>query len=212
MNIVFNAIAVLGGNLVKDQSGKWRTTNFEEGDIFGALGDRLRVVAAHKFYIGHQKTNPNLSIIVSGSNERVDPEGAAPPIAEILKKELIELGVAPDRILEDKKSTGTRQQLEGLEKLSAKLNLESVAVLSNQYHLPRILAIIEHDPLFVNLKKMLEAKKLILVSAEKVLLDHDCVNWEQIITRAYESDSMKQRIKLEEDGVRQIQSGAYKYI
>ena len=49
MNIVFNAIAVLGGNLVKDQSGKWRTTNFEEGDIFGALGDRLRVVAAHKF-------------------------------------------------------------------------------------------------------------------------------------------------------------------
>ena len=208
MATIFNAIAVFGGSLAKDPNGKWRTTNFDEGDKFGCLGDRLRVIAAHKLY---KAGSSNLLIIASGSNERIDPDGAAPAVAEILKNELIELGVEPAKILEDKKSTGTYQQLEKLEKLSAKLNLKSVAILSNEWHLPRIQAMIEYGYALADLKKMFEAKKLVLVSAEKVLLGYDRAHWEKMISHAYESDAMKQRIKLEEKGIKQIKSGTYKF-
>lgn len=208
---IFSAIAVLGGSLAQTTNGRWRTTDFGEGDTFGHLGDRLRVVAAHKLYNAYKKDNPNLLVIASGSNKRVDPDSAAPAIAEVLKNELVELGVEPARILEESKSTGTHQQIREVGRMSAKLNLERVAILSNEYHLPRIRAMIEHVPALADLKNMLEAEKLALVSAEKVLLDHDRVNWEKIIVRAYESAAMKQRIKLEKTGVEQIKSGTYKF-
>lgn len=208
---IFSAIAVLGGSLAQTPNGRWRTTDFGEGDAFGHFGDRLRVAAAHKLYNSCKKDNPSLLIIASGSNERVDPDGAAPAVAEVLKNELVELGVEPARILEERKSTGTHQQIREVGRMSAKLNLERVAILSNEYHLPRIRAMIEHVPALADLKKMLEAGKLALVSAEKVLLDHDHANWEKIIARAYESAAMKQRIKLEKMGVEQIKSGTYKF-
>jgi hypothetical protein len=41
------AIAVLGGTVVEDpNTGTWRTTNFDEADHTGILGDVIRTVAA----------------------------------------------------------------------------------------------------------------------------------------------------------------------
>ena len=198
------AIFILGGGLIKD-NGKWRTTNFDEpGDNFGTLGDRLRVLAADVMY----KRDPELLLIPSCGKGQYKDISDAPAVAEVIKKELIELGIPINSIIKEEKSGNTWQQLQQFKKIINQQGFSKASFLSNRHHLPRVQAMIEVDD---DLNKMLAEGKIGLVSAEEVLIEHDAAKWEQYINDAYQSKAVKKRIALEKEGVKQIRERTYKY-
>lgn len=209
LNQKIDAVVILGGGLKKDKNG-WRTTNFNEGDNFGCLGDRLRVPAGAFLYKNFKKINPNLLMVASGGRGQYKDVPGAPAVSSVLKKELVELGVKRgDIIIEDKSGT-TYQQLKELRRLILKNNWNKIVILSNRCHLPRVAALIENVKNLEFLKRRLETKKIFLISAENVLLKYEKKKWKNIIERAYKSKLMKNRLVLEKQGIKQLKAGLYK--
>lgn len=200
-----DVIVILGGGLKKDKNG-WRTTNFDEGDNFGGLGDRLRVVAAEFL----ARENPKVIVVVSGGRGQLRKVVGAPTVSEVLKKELMALGVAPERIIEKNNSNNTYQQLKELIKVLNGRGFSKIGIISNRHHLPRVQAMVEFIPDLKSLKDLLLIGNLELLSAEDILLDFDPNSWKDLISRAYASEAMQKRIELENQGVAQIKAGTYK--
>lgn len=196
------ALIILGGSLYKDNHGHWRTTTFSEGDDFGTLGDRLRVIAGSYVH----RDEPNQKIVVFGGKGQLKGVPDVPVIADVMKQELEERGVAKDLIITETESGSTFQQLQQLKRMILEKSIEGAQVISNEYHLPRIEAIIESD---AELTVMLKMGNLALVSAESIVIAHNA-RWKADIEKAYESDAMKDRIAKEQEGVRQIKDGTYK--
>jgi hypothetical protein len=198
------AIVIMGGGLVKDkQTGEWRTTNYIEGDNFGAMGDKLRVLAANYLF----KEDSSQSIIASGGKGQLKDISDAPTVAEAIKNELIELGVPAGKIIKDEKSGNTWQQFVELKNIILRDGLEKINLISNGWHLPRIKAMIELDEV---LSGLLQKNIIILKSAEEVLIANNPEKWSREIEDAYKSEAMKKRIALEEKGIREIKEGNYK--
>lgn len=199
------AVVVLGGMLKKIDDGTWRTTHYNERvDDIGPMGDRIRVDAAAYLY----RSNPSLLIIVSGRKGKLNKLKNAPIISSIIKKELIALNVPKHKIIEEKRSENTHQQLQELKKIIIKRQLERVGIISNEWHLPRIKAMIGTDP---ELKKLQSAKKILLLSADRIVLENEPDIWQEVIKKAYASKELKKRIALEKMGIRQIKNGSYKF-
>ena len=196
-------IFILGGGMIKDGAGRWRTTNFNEGDNFGAMGDRLRVLAAYILY----KKNPELSLITLGGQGQYKDIPGAPTVAEVIKRELMDLGVTEGSINKEEQSANTWQQLQGLKTLIEKEKLNEIVILSNRYHLPRVRAMVENDD---RLRTLSAKEKLMLISAEDILIAHDPTKWQELINGAYQTKAMKNRVATEEKGVQQIKDGSYK--
>jgi len=196
------AIFILGGAL-NQVGGRWRTTGFQDGDEFGVTGDRLRVIAAEYLY----QDNPDLKIIVSGGRGQYQGRSEMPTIAEVLKQELIERGVPSGNIILEDKSGNTWEQLQALKSLLAQKKINDVAIISNEYHLPRIKAMIEN--LDLGLAQMLQENKIKLLAAEQVLVERK-PEWKKEIDEAYQLPGMAERIALEQKGVQDIKEGKYK--
>ena len=198
------AIVILGGGLKKDETGKWRTTNYNEpGDNFGVSGDRLRVVAAGYLY----KNNPQQIIIASGGKGQLKDIEDAPTVSEVIKKELIELGVPEEKIVEENNSGNAYQQLQEIEKIINKMQLKNVSILSSDWNLPRIKEMLVT---FSDLKEISKLAEVEFLSAEKICLKFDREKWQKIIDEAYKSEGLKKRIELEKKGVQDIKEGRYK--
>ena len=142
-----DVLVILGGGLIKDKNG-WRTIRFSDignnsatTDVFG---DSLRVLAGHLLYENELKKNPDSLILVSGGRGYLRKVKGAPPVAQVLKKELAYLGVPKNKILEEKKSNSTYRQLEILSGLMLKNKWKKIVIVSNRYHLPRVSAFIEN--------------------------------------------------------------------
>lgn len=188
--------------------GKWRTTNFnEKGDKFGALGDRLRVVAAGYLY----KNNPDLIIIASGGRGQVKIGNKEPAVATVIAEELKKLKVPADKIIKEAKSKNTGGQLAVIQKIAADKNISKLIIISNKYHLPRLKAMVNNFSELESLKKRFGGKQLIFRSAEAIALKYDKEKWRQTIKNAYESEAIKRRISREKKGVRDIKKGEYKF-
>lgn len=201
------AIVVLGGGLIKEK-GKWQTTNFsDKGDKFGALGDRLRVVAASYLY----KNNPEQIIIASGGRGQVKAGSDEPAVATVIKKELEELAIPSNKIIKETKSKNTYAELVELQRIIKKKKIKIIIIISNKYHLPRLKAMVKYCPELAGLKKMFAVSKLTIKSAEEILIKYNSGNWRKIITKAYDSAGMKERIKLEKKGVKDIKIREYKF-
>ena len=198
------AIVILGGGLKKDETGKWRTTNYDEpDDNFGVSGDRLRVVAAGYLY----KNNPEQIIIASGGKGQLKDIPDAPTVSEVLRKELMELGVPEKIIIEEKNSGNTYQQLQEIKKIINDKKLKNIGILSNEWHLPRTKEMMETLP---ELKEIFNLTKVEFLSAEKICLEYDRETWQEIIEQAYQSEELKKQIELEQKGVQDIKEGRYK--
>ena len=196
------AIVILGGGLIKDKKGQWRTTNFgEPGDNFGTMGDRIRVVAGYYFY----KKNPDILIIASGGRGQFSHIKDAPPVAAVIKQELMEFGVPEEKIIEEVKSYNTYEQLCEIKKIARGKGWQKIEVISNKWHLPRVEAMIEKFEELNSLKTIYK-----LISAEEVLIKEDKTKWEPIIEQAYASGEMRRRIESEQKGVNDIEAGIYK--
>ena len=198
-----DAIAVLGGSLVKEKSGRWRTTGFEEGDNFGVQGDRLRVIAAGLLY-----KKDGVFIIALGGRGQLKDVPDSPAVSEVIKDELIELGVRPEDIVCEKSSGSTFEQLLELGDIAGKESLEALTIITNEYHLPRVKALVQYNQI---LTKAFSHCRLVFKSAESILLEYDSESWEEIIAAAYKSEAVKKRIASELAGAEQIKDGTYVY-
>lgn len=198
----YTTIAIMGGGLVKDKKSIWRTTNFDEGDDFGISGDRLRVFAAWYLY----RENPAIRIIVLGGKGQLAKIHDAVPVSEAMRCEMLALGIPKEKITIETRSGSTYQQLQALKRIMEGAEWGKVSLISNRYHLPRISAMIVIDK---ELNQKYEAKTLLLEAAEDIVIRSEPHRWEAIIKKAYKSKAMKERIALEQKGVRQIQDGTY---
>ena len=195
-----DVIAILGGGMIKDKNG-WRTTRYNEGDGYGIIGDRLRVVAAYMLY----RADRNKLFIASGG-KGLYKNTDAPIIADVVEKELIELGVTPNLIVKESRSINTYQQLKFLAAILAKRKINRLKIVSNYWHLPRIKAMLQYAHKLKDIR--VDVK---LISAEKVLVTKDPKTWKKIIQNMKTDDKLKQRIDLEKKGIQQIKSGQYKF-
>jgi vancomycin permeability regulator SanA len=198
-----NKLVALTGSLIKDETGKWRTTNFnEQGDINGVVGDRLRVEAAVVIF----QKNPNISITISGGKSIASIYPDAPDVCDVMFVEMIELGVEPKNIIKDRSVGSTMDQVKSLSGIMVD-SVDSLYVLSNKYHLPRIEAMIKY---FTDTNKLFDDGKIKLISAEDVLTDLLPEKWEEEIDKAYSSEAMAERIAKEKNGIEALKRGEYK--
>lgn len=199
-------IVILGGGLFKDSAGRWRTTlGEEEGDKFGPTNDRLRVLAAAALW----EKDKNLIVVASGGQGQL--KGSLPPdltVAKVIKSELTDLGLPAEKITEEEKSGSTYGQLLALAEMIEKGEiLGEISIISNEWHLPRIKAMIEHS----DLKETFAEKKINLVAAEEVLLQLKTKEWKEFIEKTRNNPAMKKRLDIEAKGVEQIKNGTYKF-
>ena len=198
------AIVVIGGGLWKD-GNTWRTIDLGEGeDKYGTINDRWRVEAAYELW----KNNPDFLIIASGGKGQLKETLGAPTISSVIKKELSELGVPPLKVLEENKSGTTYEQLKALPNFARLQKIGELKLLSNGWHLPRIKAMLECAP---DLKDLFRDFHVELISAEAVLLTERPEYWQKRIEEAKRHPGMKNRLAIEEKGVKQIIGGSYKY-
>lgn len=202
-----NVIVIIGGGLKKDKDGKWRTTNYFEGDNFAVQGDRLRVEAGACLF----NKNPEYLIITSAGKGQYKDIPDVLPVAEVVKTELVELGVTKEKIITETKSGNSYEQLRETGKIIDKMGFNQVIIISNRYHLPRLEAMIKYGPDLGRLKELLNSSIIELKSAEDILLVDNEDKYKKEIDLAYKSNKMKERIKLEEQGVGQIKQGRYKF-
>lgn len=193
--------------MARDKNGKWRTTNFDEGDNFGISGDRIRVAAASYLY----DNGKDQEYIVLGGQGQLRGILGEETVASVIKNELMELKIPAKKIKIEEKSGNTSQQLKEAAKMLAKIRFGKISLISNQWHLPRVRAMIKYGEELGFLKELLKKKKLKLLAAESVAVKHQPEIWSSIVQMAYASEAMKRRIALEKNGIQQIKNGAYKF-
>jgi len=201
MSKKYNALVILGGG-IKNDNGKWRTTNLDEGDTFGVAGGRIRVVAGRLLF-GQGFSS---LIVASGSRGQYKDIAGVPTLSEVIKTELMELGVPAGNIIEDDESGNTHQQLKFVKLLIDSRQMRKVAIVSNEWHLPRIKAMIEHSPHLTGLAGCVK-----LIAAEKAVIKYGELNWQDKIAKARKSEGLKKRIALEKKGIEDIRNGKYDF-
>ncbi len=82
-------------------------------------------------------------VVVCGGQGKNEPA----PEAEVMREELISLGVDADMILTDTTSVSTHSNIRNAMALLADRNVTKVLIVTSDYHLPRALAIAEDDGL-----------------------------------------------------------------
>jgi hypothetical protein len=198
------AIIILGGGLKRNKNGSWRTANYgKAGDKFGMTGDRLRIIAGAYLAQDHGE----YLVLAAGGRGQYKNIPGSPNISRVIKNELLELGVPKKQILEESKSDTTYRQLQNVTRLVRKLRVIKVFILTNQWHIPRILALLKHNP---GLRK-LAGYEPELLSAETIVLKYDRKKWRKIIQTARSSKEFKKRVKLEMNGIKAIKNQTYFY-
>ncbi len=182
---------VLSGGLTKNKNGAWQSDG-----LYGTIpGSNLRLIAATYLFTA----DPDKQIIVSGSKGHLDKIPGSPPLASIMKNELVALGIPAGNIQKEHRSNNTFQQLQALKKILVARHPKKICIVSNTYHLGRIRALIS---------QLKFRQKVTLVSAERVILKH-IPTLRTKINRMYASSRMKKIILLEKHGIKQIKSGTY---
>jgi len=197
------AVVVLGGTVKKGKK-EWHTCEFDEGDRFGVTGDKLRVLVGAFIFKKLENKRIDFDIIASGGKIE---EGIF--IAEVIKKELIVLGVPERKIKEEKKSRNTFQQFLNIQTAAKKNKYKELMFITNEWHKPRVKIILREAPKLENLRKMKKEGKIKILGAEKIVLKSDRKEWEKKIKKAYASLAIKKRIGLEKKGIEDIKKGRY---
>ena len=199
-------IVLLGGGVIRETDGTWRTTRFDEqGDRAGVSGDQLRVEAVAALY--HQDTTRR--IIVSGGKGQFRDLPGRETIASVNARELVALGVPAAAIILEDKSGTTMEQLHAVQPMCGEKTYARVILVTNRWHVPRTRAMIETD---VQWNAELASGRVTLVSAEDVLIAHDPGRWKDMIDQAYASPAMEARLKKEAEGIAALRAGTYQFV
>jgi len=193
------AIVFLGGFLVED-GGKWVGSDFPpEFQSSGRVDFRTPAV------LQLASLDNESTVVVSGGRGVMDdviPDNMT--IALAIKNDLVRSGVLENRIVLDNESHNTYAQLV---KIAEKYlpNFDNMKVVSNDWHLPRIYAMIK----YMETLRTLETGKIELISAENILEKHDPQKWTSIIEEVRKSDFMKEVIRREKEGAKAMEEGRY---
>jgi len=203
-----SVIVILGGGLHKNEHGVWQTNSYEDlGDNFGLDGHRLRVEAA-AFIL---EDNPASVILASGGKGQYEDLPDSVPLSAVIKKELVEIGVLAEKIVEEDQSGSSYRQLTALDKLILENRWDKVQIISNGWHFPRIKAMIEFCEELKSLRNLMNEGKLLLCDADQILLDRGDPHWKTVIERTVASAAYRDRVEIEKKGVEQIRNGTYKF-
>ena len=206
-NMSKRAIVIISAGIKKNKNGAWSNSDLTKQDNrLGAPGGSLRVIAAVYLY----RDKPDYFLIIAGGRgyDVKDKSSNRPDLCQITRDELKKFGLPVNKIITENKSNTTSEQLQELKKIILKLRLESVIIISNKYHLPRVKAMINKD---AALKVFMANGKIKLASAEQILLKQNSKKWCWTIKKAYESDWMKIRIKKEKQGIKDLKNNKYKF-
>lgn len=201
-----DAVVVLAAGIKQDAKGSWVSTDLSfADDKRGAPGGKLRVLAGAAL-----ATHYSTAVIVTGGGKGYDARKNAPDnrplLAEILCNELIARGIPKERIVLERKSNTTYQELQELEKLAFRRRWGRIVVVTSRYHLDRVRAMIEAKFTRFSQNAILEP-----VSAEDTLIANDRARWEALIEKEYASAYMRARRAREERSIEQIHSGVYQF-
>ena len=129
-----------------------------------------------------------------------------PLLADILMDELREIGVDEARVILERNSNSTFQEIQEVERLMHEHGLTQLTFITNSYTLPRLETMVA-----VKFSHMENHAKLVFVAAEDVLLRADPKTWEDTIREAYASEYITRRIEREQHGIAQIKDGSYTF-
>lgn len=209
-------IRVLAGGILEadDESGKRYGSPGYFGLEHGMAGGAIVRVAASAVVA---KCNSEIPVIVGGRYPK--DEMKAP--ADVIAAELQYAGVPNDNIISDPNTLDTISEIIGLIKVAQLSNCSDVGVLTNEYHIPRVEAIIknlewlvlseERDPDFlVGLERLRKGEiNITLVSAEEVIKNSLPTVYDSEIVPALKSIEMQRRMASESQGVNDLNNGKY---
>ena len=195
-------LSVLSGDIWND-NGVWRTNDMDVryGKAVRAIVDSFRIPAAAARVQGFKKGEA--TVFVQGGLA----DATYPSLASVMKRELMELGVLEAQIESEEQSQTTYQQLFLLQDRVAKEQSVDVEILSSEWHLPRVQAMLECVPGLA----ALHARNPHCVAAEEILLRADPVQWEKRIKAVRTCQDIRARTALEQEGVAQIRNGTYRF-
>jgi hypothetical protein len=182
------------------KDGKWQTSGVDDpGDHAGATFDRFRVLATSVLAVQYPQAKLLLS---SGARYPDTPSGAT-----VAARELTELGVDPGRFILEEHSQSVHGQLYEIGKMAVTQKFGHMLLVTNDWHHPRVVAMIKHAP-HVEMWKDLSWES---ISAEQVMLDSGNSIWQKMVAAERVHPKYVERVEMEEQGVRQVVEGTYKY-
>lgn len=187
-----DAIVVFVAGIMPRLKGGWRSTTYDDSDVFGTLGGRDRIEAAALL----AKQYPNAYIVMTSQK----PDNAVPSVSEVYARELCELGVTPGRIIEKAEQNNTSSAIRTGLQLAKERGWKRLMFVSSGFHMPRIRVFFEweHSALAVE-----------FVASEQVLVASDQGFAERFAT-IQKTAAYQKRLAAEERGIAAIKSGTYR--
>ncbi len=196
-----NILSVLSGDIWND-SGVWRTTDYNvpRGAPHVIL-DSFRIQAAAA-YLKKYNAGEVVVLVQGGLADTVYPS-----LASVMRRELLELGVPETELELEERSQTTYQQLFLLQDRAAKETAPAVKILSNDWHLPRIRAMVESVPGLAALRALNPE----FVEAEEILLQTNPAQWQKKVETLRANKEVQTRVMQEQEGVAEIRNGTYRF-
>jgi hypothetical protein len=200
----YDAIVILGGGLRKEGNEYYPAT-YEDNDGFGMLGGHMRLRASFDLY---QTKAADCFMFTTGIYEknkaRLGPE--VPAESEVYAarfRELIGTRPTPEIVIETVATTTLTDLIEAF-KVATERMWKQIAILSSEYHLPRV------DALCTMLLRG-KGRDLTVefLSAERIVKECEPGTFDQEIDEAYRSESASQRARNEQQGLQDIRDGKY---
>lgn len=187
-------IVIPSGGSQRTPNGTYRSTTYEDGDAFGLLGGYARVQAAA---ILAEKFS-HAMIVTAGKGAG---DGVSPSHAEVMRRELVELGVNQNRIILEEHSVSTKSGIFEALSLAEKYGWSSMLFVSNDYHQDRLRLMVEMATMTV--------LKTQCVSAEDVIISTR-PSFKEEFENIKSTLSYRKRLESEAKGIEALRSGKYK--
>ncbi len=210
----YQVVVVLCGGLRKTANG-YSPTTFEDSDEFGMLGAAIRITAAEELF--WQGMSQRFLFSTGISEKQIAKFGPAVPPESYVYREVFLAAIKddprgqqhrlelPEVFVEDASVNTVANLLETIE-LCRRYSWNHVAIISSQYHIPRIKALYEllaeHHDLSLR-PEFLEAEPIVRAAQSGV--------YDDTIAAAYKSAIAATRIANEERGLEHIRSGKYTF-
>ena len=210
------AIFVLSGGIAKNPvHGRYRPTAFCDLDPHGFMGGgKSRVIAA----IELAQIFPAATIVPTSK----DPKGNHRPHWDVMSQELIRRGVRENRIIPEKNSFDTISNLSEMLKLCHAHQWNKIAIISNEWHLPRIMLMYDQLPHLLEsrsfaeyleirrVKRLCELRELAIawVAAEDILLLRS-EKYKTLLDKTKATTSYSLRLEAELRGITLLLRGTY---
>lgn len=199
------AIAVFGRGLVWDKSAaRWRLPNFsqEKAGSF-STGDRLCLLsAAHLF----KEYESPIVLVCGGAPQSPAGHTGIPALAQVMKDELMALGIPAEQIKIDERPCLLLEQLACLQEMLVCNGAGGATLIVNRYYLARAELLLKKCKDLIYLRRLKKDGSLRITAAEDIVPKND-PRWEAVIKAVYGSSAMKGLIAWERKARRVFKKG-----